>query len=149
MADKEGRYSPIHAVLGGADEVHELTPDESKTNVVHVGKGLYHKTKMHGGVAFKVEVEFEVEVGGRLSYANHSPPPSPIVTNETQNLYGGVGNASTGTEYSVTPPALFATVVLPSSQEKIVIPGWYDPPRHRHHIVVPLLSFLLLRAPLL
>ena len=49
--------------------------------------------------------------------------PLPSCVNETQHFYGGGGNASPGTEYSVAAPALFAAVVLPSSQEKIVIPG--------------------------
>ena len=66
--NEEGQSSPIHSVLGVADGVYEFIPDKYETYVVHVRKGQYHKTKMCVGVAFEVEVEFDVEVGGRRSY---------------------------------------------------------------------------------
>ena len=62
MFNKEGRFSPPHAVLGGVDGIHEFIPDEYKTFIVHVGKGWYHEIKTHGGVSFEVEVKFKVEV---------------------------------------------------------------------------------------
>ena len=71
--NKEGRSSPLHAVTGVADGVHELNPDESKNYVVHVGKGRYHK-KTHGGVAFNVKAEFEVEVGDYMKIIVSSIP---------------------------------------------------------------------------
>ena len=46
--DEEGRSSPLHDVLGVADGVHEFIPDESKTYIVHVVKGRYHKKRVEG-----------------------------------------------------------------------------------------------------
>ena len=66
--DKEVRYSPLRDVLGVSYGVYEFIPDKYETYVVHARKGQYHKTKTCGGVAFEVEVEFDVEVGGRRSY---------------------------------------------------------------------------------
>ena len=75
QVDKEGRSYPLHAVLGVADGVNEFIPEESKTYVVHVKKGWYHKTKTRGGVLFEVEVEFKMEVGYHMKIIISLLPP--------------------------------------------------------------------------
>ena len=110
-----------------------------ETYIVYVEKGRYHKTKMCGGVAFEVEVEFQLEVRYHMQII---VTPSPLVATETHYFYGCGGSVSPRTKYSVAAPTLFAAVVLPSSQEKMLILSWYDPPLHHQRIVFLFFPFL-------